>query len=164
MLPHPAPQLPEDILSKLPTPSEEAVASGIESMISMVTSMYDDVAVNGCASVAKLAAASSKTRENMAASSALVIALLNVVTGMSGQLSVDTRTNAALALAELVDEPVGQRNLLEGDAGSVGLASLLTLCKPTVAQTLGVQDYEALCFRTYWYDDSMLLMARTIGP
>jgi hypothetical protein len=106
-------KLSADILAKLPKPSTEAVASGIAGMISMVTSFYDDVAVNGCASVGKLAANSESARDSMAGSLELVYALVNIVTltnkssieslrQPSGyEMSLDTRSNAAMALFEL---------------------------------------------------------------
>ena len=106
-------KLSADILAKLPKPSTEAVAAGIGSLISMVTSFYDDVAVSGCASVGKLAADSESTRDSMAGSLELVRALVNIVTltGKSSieslrqpsgcEMSLDTRSNAAMALFEL---------------------------------------------------------------
>ena len=130
------------------------MSSSIELSFRFTQHRYDDVAVNGSASVAKLAAASHRTRFNMASSRDLVLALLNVTLGTDGPLSVDTRSNAALALSVLMQEPTGQRNLLSvakiADDDS-RLRVLLSLCKSTVAQTLGCLEHESLCLRMYWY-------------
>lgn len=98
-------KLPEEILAKLPQPSPDAIASGISSMLSMVTSPYDSVAVEGCASVGKLAAASGRTRDNMASCQELVDALTTIAFGLKENCSVRTRTNAAMALNVLADSP-----------------------------------------------------------
>lgn len=173
-------QLPEDVLAKLPVPSPEAVANGLSSMTSMVRTPYDDVAVNGCASVAKLAAASERTRLSMAESRELVVALKDVVFGDTGNLTMDTRTNAALALSELLVLPVGQLNFLEcsgepgeprpgcdtaggggGGAGdsedaAVGISarggSVDSLARLANAAKMSADTkFETLYFQHYWY-------------
>ena len=145
-------QLAEDILSRLPQPSGDAIKSGISSMICMVASPYDDVALKGCASVAKLAAASRTTRVNIAAANSLLGALLNVI---AGNLSIETRTAAAAALAELTQEETAQRYLaaLAGDVATVAaILSLFEVCNPTAtaAAAIGAEEYEILCLQTYW--------------
>ena len=156
-----SPPLPPDVLQSLPEPSAEAKAAGIASMVSMVGSTYDDVAVNGCASVAKLAAASTRTRESMAGSPELVQTLLQVVSGvrvragatddeetLCMRLSVDTRSNAALALAELALDPSGHgvNNVMAAFTVSPAcLQAIASICTKGVDGTPG---YAVLCLRT----------------
>ena len=117
-------------------------------MTEMVSSRFDDVAVNGCASVAKLAAASNKTRYNMAASSFLVSALLHAVIGDT-PLSLDTRTNAAVALSELTVESGGQVNLLAAAVDDEGkFLKLLALGR--VAESHETET-ATMFLRAYWY-------------
>lgn len=92
--------LPDDVLAMLPQPTREEIASGISSMFEMITDPCDDVARNGCASVAKLAAASTRTRDNFAASPEIVSALIDVAVP-TRPLSMSTRTLAAVALSEI---------------------------------------------------------------
>ena len=113
----------------------------------MVTSGFDDVAVNGCASVARLAIGSDTTRYQLAAHAGLVGALLLVVVG---DLSVDTVTTAAVALAELTSEPVGQTNLtLCGNKASACPLALLAE-RATVPAESDTTGYQLLCLRRYW--------------
>jgi hypothetical protein len=91
-------------------PSAELIAAGIKAMVDMVSSPYDDIAVNGCASVAKLASSCGATALRMASSVSLLQALLTV---LLGDQSLDTLTNAALALSVLTGEPVGQSRLVQ---------------------------------------------------
>jgi hypothetical protein len=105
-------KVPEDILARLPAPSDDAVAAGIDSMVGMVTSHYGDVSVSGCASVGKLAAASERTRLSMARSRELVAALLAAT---CSDQSLDTRSNAAMALLELLYAPTGEHNVSSTD-------------------------------------------------
>jgi hypothetical protein len=93
-------KLPDEILATLPKPSKEAIQSGIDSMVSMVTTPYDDVCINGCASIAKLASANISTKNNLGASRAIIEALLRVV---FGSYSLDTQTLAAMSLSVLTD-------------------------------------------------------------
>lgn len=93
-------KLPDEILATLPKPSEEAIKSGIDSMVSLVATPYDDVCINGCASVAKLCSTNVSTKNNLATSRALVEALIQVVFGF---YSLDTRTLAAMALSVLTE-------------------------------------------------------------
>ena len=93
-------KLPDEILAGLPKPSKEAIQNGIDSMISMVTTSYDDVCINGCASVAKLCSTNVYTKNNLATSQALIEALIQVV---FGSYSLDTRTLAAMALSVLTE-------------------------------------------------------------
>ena len=141
-------QLPESFTLALAPPSKESIDSGIRTMIEMVSSCYDDVAVNGCASVAKLAAGSESTKFNMANHRDLVSALFNVVVG---DLSLDTITNAALALADLTSEPVGQATLVS--IGSKHGESPLTLLAEKARFPAHSDDrlYEVLSFRRFWY-------------
>ena len=171
-------QLPEDVLAKLPVPSADAIAAGLAAMVGMVSSPYDDVAVNGCASVAKLAAASERTRFSMAQSRELISALQAVALGDTGNLSTDTRTNAALALSELLVLPVGQLNFLEcvgvgvcgastAAAGSPGCAaSVLTrLADATaVCPSSAVAEFELVYFRHYWCVVLCVYVARRPVP
>lgn len=167
-------QLPEEVLSRLPKPSDEAVRAGLQSITEMVSSMYDDVSVNGCASVARLASASSITRASMAACLELVACLLNVVLGIpadawSGpgvvanlenaaapwdpQYSFDTRTNAAMALSVLTEVTAGQHSVLACRAGT-GHA-LLELCRLAVSAVRegapAVAEFEIAYLQAYWY-------------
>ena len=150
-------RLPPAVLEALPEPSAEAVASGIAAMVSMAGSPYDDVAVNGCASVAKLVAASDRTRRNMASSAALVQTLLHVVctdgdaTITAPSMSIDTRSNAALALAELMqdDLKVGAGHLLNAMvAFPSALPALALLCSSGPRGASAVPAYMCLCLRT----------------
>lgn len=159
-------ELPPDILARLPIPSHEDVAAGIASMRSMVLSRYDDVAVNGCSSVAKLAAASSRTQLNFARSR-LVVDVFAVAAALFGLLSMDTRSNAALAMSVLMQCPDALHvfvttnavsnpdNDVDADAATVftvdeaktRLRILQTLCLPHPE----FADYETLCLRTNRY-------------
>ena len=153
------------MLDKLPVPSVDAVAAGISSMTSMVASQYDDVAVNGCASVAKLAAASERTRFSMAQSRELISALEAVAFGDAYKMSMDTRTNAVLALSELLVFSVGHSNFLQ----CVGSVQATVSTAPTAGHKCGLArlaqavelslssepyaeaDFELAYFRHYWY-------------
>ena len=146
-------KLPEEILARLPVPSAEAVRDGIASMVSMVSSPYDDIAVNGCASVAKLAAASDRTRRTMAESRDLVEALLQVIIGRqfgvaSCRFSLDTLTNAALALSELTIESAGQANLLAAAESNKGCAKMLAFCN--AAEIHADEEHTVKFLRAYW--------------
>jgi hypothetical protein len=107
-------KLPEDVLAKLPVPHPEAVAAGNASMVGMVTSPYRDVSVSGCASVGKLAAALERTRWNLAGSKELVDALLGAISSQD-RYSLDTRSNAAMALLELAILPLGASQISSAD-------------------------------------------------
>ena len=158
-------------------------------MIGLVSSMYDDVSVNGCASVAKLAEASRKTLHSMAGCSALVDSLLNVLAERRGPLStedsrlpfgtgvdadtalpealyapsysLDTRTNAALALALLTRVPQGQQNVLAYTcSGGVAGGALHELCRYALqpikvgsdahASHAATREYEVAYLQAYW--------------
>jgi hypothetical protein len=93
-------KLPDEILATLPKPSEEAIKSGIDSMVSLVATPYDDVCINGCATVAKLCSTNVSTKDNLATSQALIEVLIQVV---FGSYSLDTRTLAAMALSVLTE-------------------------------------------------------------
>ena len=141
-------RLPPEVLETLPKPSAEALASGIAAMVSMAGSVYDDVAVNGCASVAKLAAASDNTRESMADSADLIRTLIQVVVNVNGCASVDTRSNAALALAELVLDGPGRgvSNVVDAfTASPESLHALAGLCTDGIVTS---DAYSTLCVRT----------------
>ncbi len=113
-----------------------------------MTSDYDDIAVNGCASVAKLAGSCSSTAVRMASSVPLLQALLNVLAGF---LSLDTVTNAALALSVLTEEPVGQVNLATQCAGKDGVPVGKLLADKAAFPADGAEsEYQVLCFRRYW--------------
>jgi hypothetical protein len=143
---HPARQLPASF-AVAPPPSE-SIAAGIRAMVDMVASPYDDVAVNGCASVAKLAASCSSTSLRMASSVALLQALVDVV---SGFLSLDTVTNAALALAVLTEEPIGQTLLATQCTTKDGVPVAKVLADKAAFPADGVEaEYQVLCFRRYW--------------
>ena len=151
-------RLPPDVLEALPQPSAEDIESGISSMVSLAGSMYDDVAVNGCASVAKLAAASDLTRRSMANSKDMIQTLLRVVTNCTEPpdvqaLSLDTRSNAAVALAELVqgDSKVGAAHLFDvfvAPATAAFLPALASLCIHGLQGPAAVPAYMCLSLRT----------------
>ena len=68
-------------------------------MVAMVSSVYEDVCLQGCAAIAKLAATYECSRHSMAASLPLMAALVKVVGSES--LSVAACATAALAVQEL---------------------------------------------------------------
>jgi hypothetical protein len=96
-------KLPAEIIAKLPRVEAEAstIASEIASIISQVSSLYDDIAISGCALVATLVTVSETRRNNMAGSRDLIFALTRVLISKEAY-SLDTRTMAALALTELI--------------------------------------------------------------
>lgn len=150
--------LPPDVLAALPQPSAQAVASGIVTFVCMIGSMYDDVAVNGCASVAKLAAASSRTCDSMAGSPALVRILFQVLCGVAVDedghenkreyMSVDTRSNAAVALAEIVANSTGRDGVKNAcDVLATSPLSLQTLGDLCMAAIDGIDAYACVCLQ-----------------
>jgi hypothetical protein len=96
-------KLPAEIIAKLPRVEAEAstIASEIASIISQVSSLYDDIAISGCALVATLVTVSETRRNNMAGSRDLIFALTRVLISKEAY-SLDTWTMAALALTELI--------------------------------------------------------------
>jgi len=102
-------KIPESFMKSIPMPNPDSVDAGIKAVADMAGSRYDDVAVNGCASVAKLAAASDFTKRAMACHKLLMETLVNVI---GGDQSMDTKTNAMMALSQLVEEVEGQRVLV----------------------------------------------------
>ena len=126
----------------------------------MVSSMYDDVSVNGCSTVTKLATASAITCRNMASCEELVTSLLNVLLGVKTAsvtdtatacdplYSFDTRTNAALAIATLTEERNGQTHVLAARSGG----AVLQLCYLAKAKAPAeVQEFEVAYLQAYWY-------------
>jgi len=133
-------------------PSDDSVRAGIDAVTDMVMSCFDDVAVNGCSAVAKLAAASELTCRNMARHAGLVQALFDVV---MGELSVETMTNAALALHTIVNEVEGQQTLLLTKPGA--LAQLAATAQfPALSPEA---EYEVLALRRYCLDIVAVLLS-----
>ena len=126
------------------TMSEASVKAGEDAMVSMISCCYDDVAVDACATVAKLAATYASSRLSLAASIPIMTALLDVV---DGNLSLSTATNAALSLSELTTVPAGQLAFTSCDPTS--LRRLLTQCEVRVVEESD-GDFHLMCFRRYW--------------
>lgn len=136
-------QLPDALLaSLLPVPAE-TMDEGIKAIVQLIDSVYDDVAVNGCSSTAKLATANESTRVYMARHVPLVQALVTV---LCGTLSTDTRSNAALSLSVLVDAPGAVLTLVGCLVrGGVPVVRLLAdICRTD-------DGVETACLRRYWY-------------
>jgi hypothetical protein len=137
-------QLPEAFLASLLPRPAESLEAGVTSLVQLVTSQYDDVAVNGCSSVAKLAAANESTSLHLATSVPLLQSLVGVV---AGDLSLDTLTNAALALAELTSQPAGQEALVTKCDGPKVVGLLVDKCSIPVDEE---EDVDVVCFKRYW--------------
>ncbi len=114
-------------------------------LVDLVKSEFDDVAVNGCSSVAKLATASEATALHLAQSPLLLQALVDVVA--AGLLSMDTLTNAALALSELSTQPLGQ-GVLAAKCGGAALVAMLASKASILASD--DEDVDVACFKRYW--------------
>jgi hypothetical protein len=106
-------------------PSAKPATDGVAPLIDLLRSEFDQSVCNACTAVAKLASASESTRHLLASNIALLQALFAVITS---NMSVVARTNAALALSELAEEPAGQVNLVlhvgKGDEAVLALANL----------------------------------------
>lgn len=137
-------QLPEAFLASLLPRPTESLEAGVASLVQLVSSQYDDVAVNGCSSVAKLAAANESTCLHLATSVPLLQSLVGVV---AGDLSLDTLTNAALALAELTSQPAGQEALASKCDGPKVVDLLVSKCSIPVDEE---EDVDVVCFKRYW--------------
>ena len=141
-------KLSDEILATVPMPSEEAIKSGVDSMISMVATPYDDVCVNGCASVAKLCNANPITNNRLAKSQELIKGLIHAV---FGPYSLDTRTLAAMALSVLT---LSENFVLEA-VSKENFSQLETMVdKDILALHLSVESYEVKphevhCFSYY---------------
>jgi hypothetical protein len=85
----------------------------------------------------------------MARSKELVLALLNIV--LDGTyLSMDTRSNAALALMVLCDDQQAIAATRVQAEGTDAISRLLALCLPAATHD-GYEQYETRCMQTYWY-------------
>lgn len=122
----------------LNTATEKEIFQTVQALLRFVSSPYDDVAINGCLAVARIVNQNQATL----ASRTLIDALFKVV---CGKLSVDTRTLAALALAN---------SCSNGSATTSILLEILPDCLTSLLQVLRSIDclnYEWHFLKRYWY-------------
>lgn len=124
----------------------EDAANGHESMLSMLSSPYDDVVADGCSAVAKLAVSYKSSRRCLAASPLLVKALVDVILSDDSKQSCVTRTNAALALKELTVLPVGQKCFW-----AVCTSSLFHALLAEASTRMPERTYNEWLLQRYWY-------------
>lgn len=136
--------LPDSFLAALLPVPTSTLEAGVVALVDLVKSEFDDVAVNGCSSVAKLATASEATALHLAQSPLLLQALVDVVA--AGLLSMDTLTNAALALSELSTQPLGQ-GVLAAKCGGAALVAMLASKASILASD--DEDVDVACFKRY---------------